>query len=44
MRKVTASDRFDAVAVMYSAFGGALRCTPAMMEIRAPLPDQANGL
>jgi hypothetical protein len=45
VRKVAASDCFDPVAVMYSAFllerRVALR---AMMKIRAPFPDQANGL
>ena len=45
VRKVAASDCFDPVAVMYSAFcWSACVALRAMMEIRAPFPDQANGL
>jgi hypothetical protein len=45
VRKVAASDCFDPVAVMYSAFcwSGCVALR-AMMEIRAPFPDPANGL
>jgi hypothetical protein len=43
--KAAASDCSDPVAVMYSAFcWSAALALRAMMEIRAPFPDQANGL
>jgi hypothetical protein len=45
VREAAASAGFDPVATMYSAFL-LKRCVAlrAMMEIRAPFPDQANGL